>query len=91
MPAPIPVIMLQMQAIAAHDTSARLPSLDLPTLVVHGDADAMLPVGNGRMIAGLIPGARLEILEGVGHVFWWEQPVRGAELIRAHALAAPTA
>ncbi|MCW2994908.1 MAG: alpha/beta fold hydrolase [Conexibacter sp.] len=88
LPAPIPVIMLQMQAIAGHDTSARLPSLDLPTLVIHGDEDIMLPVQNGRLIASLIPGSRLEVLPGVGHVFWWEQPARSAELIRAHALAA---
>ena len=90
LPAPIPVIMLQMQAIAGHDTSARLPSLERPTLVVHGDADAMLPVGNGRMIASLIPGARLEVLEGVGHMFWWERPERSAALIREHALAVTT-
>ncbi len=32
----VPVIMAQMQAITAHDTSARLPELALPTLVVHG-------------------------------------------------------
>jgi pimeloyl-ACP methyl ester carboxylesterase len=88
LPAPVPVIMLQMQAIAAHDTSARLPSLALPTLVIHGDEDMMLPVQNGRLIAALIPGARLEVLEGVGHMFWWEQPARSAELVRAHALAA---
>lgn len=88
LPAPIPVIMLQMQAIAGHDTSARLPQLRMPTLVVHGDEDQMLPVQNGRLIASLIPGAQLEILPGVGHMFWWEQPARSAELVRAHALAA---
>jgi 3-oxoadipate enol-lactonase len=87
LPAPVPVIMLQMQAIAAHDTSARLPTLAAPTLVIHGDQDAMLPVANGRLIASLVPDARLEILEGVGHMFWWEQPQRSAELLRAHALA----
>jgi pimeloyl-ACP methyl ester carboxylesterase len=87
LPAPVPVIMLQMQAIAAHDTSARLPTLARPTLVIHGDRDAMLPVANGRLIASLVPDARLEILEGVGHMFWWEQPQRSAELLRAHALA----
>ena len=87
LPAPVPVIMLQMQAIARHDTSGRLPSLDLPTLVVHGDEDQMLPVANGRLIASLIPGAQLEILAGVGHMFWWEQPARSAELIRSHARA----
>jgi pimeloyl-ACP methyl ester carboxylesterase len=48
----------------------------------------MLPVQNGRLIASLIPDAELEILAGVGHMFWWEQPVRAAELVRAHALAA---
>jgi 3-oxoadipate enol-lactonase len=88
LPAPVPVIMLQLQAIAAHDTSARLPSLALPTLVIHGDEDVMLPVENGRMIASLIGDAQLEILHGVGHMFWWEQPTRAAELVRAHALAA---
>jgi 3-oxoadipate enol-lactonase len=87
LPAPVPVIMLQMQAIAAHDTSGRLPSLAAPTLVIHGDQDEMLPVDNGRLIASLVPGARLEILEGVGHMFWWEQPERSAELLREHALA----
>jgi 3-oxoadipate enol-lactonase len=88
LPAPVPVIMMQMQAIAAHDTSARLPSLAAPTLVIHGDEDEMLPVQNGRLIASLIPDAQLEILAGVGHMFWWEQPARAAELVRAHALAA---
>jgi pimeloyl-ACP methyl ester carboxylesterase len=39
------------------------------------------------MIAGLIPGARLETLAGVGHMFWWEQPERSAALVRQHALA----
>jgi 3-oxoadipate enol-lactonase len=87
LPAPVPVIMLQMQAIAAHDTSARLGGLDVPTLVIHGDDDRMLPVANGRLIASLIPGARLEVLEGVGHMFWWEQPERSAQLVRAHARA----
>ncbi|MCW3002420.1 MAG: alpha/beta fold hydrolase [Conexibacter sp.] len=86
LPAPVPVIMLQMQAIAGHDTSARLPSLAAPTLVIHGDEDQMLPVANGRLIASLVPGARLEILEGVGHIFWWEQPERSAALVRAHML-----
>jgi pimeloyl-ACP methyl ester carboxylesterase len=88
LPAPVPVIMLQLQAIAGHDTSARLPSLALPTLVIHGDEDQMLPVENGRLIASLIPDAQLEVLHGVGHMFWWEQPARAAELVRAHALTA---
>ena len=87
-PAAVQVIMLQVQAIGGHDTSTRLADITAPTLVIHGDHDQMLSVTNGRMIAERIPGARLEILEGVGHMFWWEQPERSAALVREHALAA---
>jgi pimeloyl-ACP methyl ester carboxylesterase len=83
---PVAVIMEQLRAISAHDTSARLSELRLPTLVVHGTLDEMLPVQNSHMIAGLIAGSRLEILEGVGHMFFLEQPERTAELVREHAL-----
>lgn len=87
LPAPQPVVLQQMQACAAHDTHRRLGQISLPTLVIHGDADRLLGYANGREIAALIPGARLETLEGIGHMFWWEQPRRSAELIREHALA----
>jgi 3-oxoadipate enol-lactonase len=82
---PVPVIMEQMRAIAGHDTSARLPNLGVGTLVVHGTLDQMLPVQNGQMIAGLIPDSRLEILDGIGHMFFLEEPARTAELVREHA------
>ena len=82
---PVAVIMEQMGAISGHDTSARLPALGLPTLVVHGTLDQMLPVQNGHMIAGLIPDSRLEVLDGIGHMFFLEEPERTAELVREHA------
>ena len=82
---PVPIIMEQMRAIAGHDTSGRLADLRPPALVVHGTADQMLPVENGRMIAELIPGARLEIFEDVGHLFFWEEPQRAGDLVREHA------
>jgi 3-oxoadipate enol-lactonase len=81
----VEVIMEQMRAITAHDTSARLPDLALPTLVTHGTVDQLLPFQNGNMITGLIPDSRLEVFEDVGHLFFWEQPEHAAELIRAHA------
>jgi len=82
---PVPVIMEQMRAIAGHDTSERLADLRMPTLVVHGTVDQMLPVENGRMIAERIPGARLETFEDVGHLFFWEEPQRAGDLVREHA------
>jgi pimeloyl-ACP methyl ester carboxylesterase len=87
LPAPRPVVMQQMRACAEHDTSGRLAGIELPTLVIHGTADRLIDVSNGKLVARLIP-APIELLEDVGHLFWWEQPERSAELIREHALAA---
>jgi 3-oxoadipate enol-lactonase len=84
----VPVVMAQARACVAHDTYARLPQLTAPTLVVHGTADQVIPVQNAPLIASRIPGARLEILEGAGHMFTWESPDRSAELVRCHAAVA---
>lgn len=81
----VPVIMEQMRAIAGHDTSGRLGQVRAPTLIVHGTEDEMLPVANAHAIAERIPEARLEIMQGVGHLFFWEEPERSAELVREHA------
>jgi pimeloyl-ACP methyl ester carboxylesterase len=89
--APLAVIALQVQAVGGHDVSARLGAIEAPTLVIHGDHDEMLSVENGRLIASKIAGARLEVLEGVGHLFWIERPRRSAELIREHAKRRPAA
>lgn len=86
--APVEVLMAQLNAVMGHDASARLGELTVPTLVVHGTEDRMLDVSNGELLARLIPGARLELLEGSGHLFFWEQPARSAQLVREHALAA---
>lgn len=87
-PAAKQTIELQIQAIFGHDTSGRLGEISPPTLIVHGTADGVLPFANGELIASLMPAASFEALEDVGHMFWWEQPDRSAELIREHALAA---
>jgi pimeloyl-ACP methyl ester carboxylesterase len=85
-PARQATVQLQLQAVVGHDAQARLAEIATPTLVIHGTADKMIPAANGELIASLIPGARLELLPDVGHMFWWEQPERSAELIRGHAL-----
>ena len=87
-PVAVPVIALQSRAVVAHDASARLADITAPTLVVHGTVDRMLPAANAELLAAAIPGARLELLEDVGHLFWWEQPERSAALVGDHALRA---
>jgi 3-oxoadipate enol-lactonase len=58
----------QLEACRAHDVAARLGEIDVPTLVLHGDADPLVPVANGRFLAEHIAGARLIVYEGVGHI-----------------------
>jgi pimeloyl-ACP methyl ester carboxylesterase len=86
LPVSFPVILAQIRAINAHDTSAELGGLAPPTLIVHGTADEMLPVDNAHVMARYLPVARLALLDGIGHMFWWERPAEAAELVREHAL-----
>jgi pimeloyl-ACP methyl ester carboxylesterase len=75
-------LMNQQAAVVAHDAYGRLRGLHVPTLVIHGTEDQMLAAINGDLIASLIPGARLELLQDVGHLVYWEQPERVAALVR---------
>jgi pimeloyl-ACP methyl ester carboxylesterase len=53
----------------------------VPTLVVHGDEDLIIPVENGRMLASRLPNARYVELTGVGHNLQLEVPERFNELV----------
>ena len=54
----------------------RLPSLRVPTLVVHGEGDRLVPAVNGRLIADAVPGAELVIIADANHLFFTDQPER---------------
>ena len=45
-----------------------------PTLILAGTADNVVDHRNAELLAARIPGARVELLEGAGHLFFWEQP-----------------
>jgi pimeloyl-ACP methyl ester carboxylesterase len=58
----------QMVAIAADgDRSPLLARIKAPTHVIHGLADALVPVAAGRDLAARIPGATLDLIDGMGH------------------------
>jgi 3-oxoadipate enol-lactonase len=63
------VLLQQMTAITLHDAWKRLPGLRVPTLVLTGDRDRLVPAENSRRLAAAIPGARLVLLPGAGHCF----------------------
>lgn len=68
------------------DLRARLPSIQAPTLVVHGRHDWIVPWRCGEEIAGLIPNARFEIFEHSGHSPQLEEPERFLALVRSFLL-----
>ncbi len=63
-----------VEAVPASETAA----ITAPTLIVWGDRDGFLPRSDQEALAEAIPGARLVIYEGSGHVVHWEQPERVA-------------
>ena len=58
----------QLMAVAADgDRSALLPLIQSPTQIIHGLADALVPVGAGQDLAVRIKGARIDLVPGMGH------------------------
>ena len=64
----------QLAAVRAWSgTHDRLPGITMPTLVIHGETDELVPPENGRIIAKAIPGARLVMIPRASHIFFTDQ------------------
>ena len=55
--------------------------IDAPTLIVAGTADNVVDYRNAEVLAARLPGARVELLAGAGHLFFWEQPDESVRII----------
>jgi pimeloyl-ACP methyl ester carboxylesterase len=66
----------------------RLRSVDLPFLVMHGDADTLIHWSGGRRTADAVPGARFELIAGMGHDYPVSAWPLWVDLITRHARAA---
>jgi pimeloyl-ACP methyl ester carboxylesterase len=71
----------QIQAIMGSDRADRIRAIDKPTLIIHGTVDPLIPFENGKMLHERIPGSRLAVLEGIGHMPMLECPAKLAELL----------
>ncbi len=58
-----------VSVIASGDRVELLKTIKVPTLVMHGEDDPLLPVDGGRDVAKLVPGAEIETIAGWGHDF----------------------
>jgi 3-oxoadipate enol-lactonase len=73
----------QIDAVLAHDSYERLPLLEMPTLIVTGDDDRVIPGGSSDVLRERIPGSRLEVIAGAGHLFFIERPDATIELLES--------
>jgi 3-oxoadipate enol-lactonase len=64
-----------------HDTVSRLGRIQAPTLVMHGECDAMTPTANAELMTARIPDAELCVVPGAGHAFPLERPDESHELL----------
>lgn len=71
----------QVEGTARWSGLERLSSLRVPTLVVHGEKDRLVPLANGRRIADSVPGAELVVLPEANHLFFTDQPERTNEVL----------
>ena len=70
---PVEAYLAQLNAIQVHDTRDRLHQIKLPTLVLAGADDILIPMNRAEELHGLITGAEFATAKG-GHAFLWEHP-----------------
>ena len=71
----------QIAAVLAHDSHDRLPEVESPTLILTGDRDQVIPAQSSRVLHERIPGSRLEVIAGTGHLFFLERPEETQRLL----------
>lgn len=78
----------QLQGILGWEAYSRLPQLKVATLVIHGETDRLVPIGNGELIAARIPGAKLVTLPHASHIFPTDQTAASNHAIMQFLAAA---
>lgn len=72
---------IQALACAAHDTRARLASVEIPTLVLAGSEDRFMPTRHALTLARALARAELRFIPGAGHLAYLEEPESFAEAV----------
>ncbi len=73
-PTPTSATLGQLAAVLAHHTGRRLREIRVPTRVITGDADVLVPPENSEILAARIPAARLRVIPRGGHIAIHEHP-----------------
>jgi non-heme chloroperoxidase len=63
----LPTAYFQIKAFSETDMSEDLKKIDVPTLILHGDVDQIVPIGNAYRSSKLVPNATLKVYPGAPH------------------------
>lgn len=81
-PQPPEAYMNQASAAVTFDASGRLHEITAPTLIIHGDQDRVVPVGNAFKLHEKIPNSKLVIFKGAGHLLIIERAEEFNNMVR---------
>ncbi len=72
---------------ATYSGGTRQSLIRAPTLIMYGDADAVVDPRNSKLLAARIPDSRLIVFPGLGHLFFWEEPAQFANAVTSFLLS----
>jgi 3-oxoadipate enol-lactonase len=71
----------QLQGIFGWEAYSRIAQITVPTLVIHGQNDRLVPPANSRLIAEKMPGAKVVLIPNASHIFETDQPAAARQAI----------
>src|SRR5580692_8320221 len=77
----------QLQGIFGWEAYSRIAQISVPTLVIHGETDRLVPAANARLIAERIPAAKLVVIPHASHIFETDQPAAAHNAILEFLIA----
>ncbi|HET7501257.1 MAG TPA: alpha/beta fold hydrolase [Kofleriaceae bacterium] len=80
---PVPAYARRLHYLASegHDAWDLLPTIQAPTLVIHGSADLVNVAANAPLLADRIPGAVLHLIDGARHAYFWEHRPAASQVV----------
>jgi pimeloyl-ACP methyl ester carboxylesterase len=72
---------------ASYSGGTRQSLIRARTLIMYGDADAVVDPRNSKLLSGRVPSSQVVVFPGLGHLFFWEEPAQFAKAVTSFLLA----
>jgi 3-oxoadipate enol-lactonase len=72
---------------ATYSGGTRQTLIRAPALIMYGDADGVVDPRNSKLLSSRIPASQIVVFPGLGHLFFWEDPIEFAQAVSAFLLA----